>query len=91
VTPRAAREGAGGLASNPDGSVALRVMVTAAAEGGKANAAVQKLLSKAWKVPKTSISVVSGETDRQKLLHVAGDPDALEKKLARWMEDNRDG
>ena len=91
MTPRASREGAGGLAEGPDGTVSLKVMVTAAAEGGKANAAVQKLLAKAWKVPKTSIRIIVGETDRRKLLHVAGDPHALENKLARWMEENGDG
>jgi uncharacterized protein YggU (UPF0235/DUF167 family) len=91
VTPRASRDAAGGLAQGPDGSVFLKVMVTAAAEGGKANAAVQKLLAKSWKVPKSAIGIVAGETDRRKLLHVAGDPYELETKLTRWMEENGDG
>jgi uncharacterized protein len=50
----------------------LLVKVTAAPEDGKANAAVVKLLSKAWHVPASSIEVIHGETSREKSLLLRG-------------------
>ena len=46
----------------------LQVKVTAPPEGGKANAAVLKLVAKAVKVPKTSITLVRGHTSRDKVM-----------------------
>jgi uncharacterized protein len=77
VAPRASANRVVGLATEADGGVALRVMVTAVAEDGKANAAIVKLLSRAWGVTKSQISVVAGAADRRKTLHLAGDPAAL--------------
>ena len=48
---------------------------------GKANAAVIALLSKALGVPKSAISLVSGETARIKTLRITGDPAALAAAL----------
>ena len=50
----------------------LAVRVTAAPEGGKATAAVCKVVAEALGVPKTSVSVVRGDTSRHKVLEVAG-------------------
>lgn len=44
----------------------IRVYVTTVPENGKANAAIIKLLSKALGVPKTSLTLVRGETSRDK-------------------------
>lgn len=77
LTPKASRTAVQGLADDADGSRVLKVAVTAVPEDGKANAALIKLLSKVWKVPKTSISVVAGATDRRKILLVEGDPAVL--------------
>lgn len=55
----------------------IRVRVTAVPDKGKANAAVTVLLAKALGVPKSAISVVSGETARLKTIAVAGDPAVL--------------
>ena len=52
-------------------------MVTAPAEDGKANVALIKLLSKAWRVPKSAIVVAGGTTSRRKTLDIAGDADRL--------------
>jgi uncharacterized protein YggU (UPF0235/DUF167 family) len=60
-----------------DGSAVIRVRVTAVPDKGKANAAVTVLLAKALGVPKSAISVVSGETARLKTIAVAGDPAVL--------------
>jgi uncharacterized protein YggU (UPF0235/DUF167 family) len=46
----------------------LAVRVTAAAEGGKANEAVVRLLSRQLGIPKSAIRIVRGQTSRHKLL-----------------------
>ncbi|MFK8036290.1 MAG: DUF167 domain-containing protein [Hyphomicrobiales bacterium] len=51
-----------------DGSTFIRVYVTTVPEAGKANQAVLKLLAKEMGVPKSSLSIVRGETDRNKLI-----------------------
>lgn len=64
VTPKAARNVV--VASD----VGLRVYVTAAPEGGKANAAVVKLLSKALGVPKSRLLLLRGATSRDKVFEI---------------------
>jgi uncharacterized protein (TIGR00251 family) len=86
LTPRGSANRIAGVAAEAEGGAALKVMVTAPAEGGKANAALIALLAREWHVPKRDIEIVAGVTDRRKLLHVAGDParllPLLEAKLA---------
>ena len=71
VTPKAA---AARLSIDKDmfGEITIRVAVTAAPEKGKANAAVLKLMSKALGVPKSSLSIIKGETSRSKLIRYQG-------------------
>lgn len=85
LQPGASRAGVDGLAALDDGATVLKVRVTAPAEDGKANAALIGLLAKAWKLPKSSLSLVAGHTDRRKTLAVAGDPAALRPVLERWL------
>lgn len=85
LTPKASSNRIQGLtAVADDGSTALKAAVTAVPEGGKANAALLKLLAKTWKLPKTSLTVTSGATSRRKVVHVAGDPAALYGMLENW-------
>ena len=81
VTPKSGADRIEGLIGDGDG-VRLRLRVTAPPEKGKANEAVMKLLAKAWGVPKSSLSIASGETAPLKMLLAAGDPVALEAKIA---------
>ena len=60
----------------------LRVRVSAVPDKGKANAAVVALLAKALGVPKSAVSVVSGETARMKTLAIVGDGATLVEKLS---------
>ncbi len=93
VTPKAARAGVTGVETDAAGCTVLKVRVTAPPEGGKANAALIKLLAKAWKLPKGALKVVAGGKDRRKILLVAGDPAALAPRLEAWLrtvdEDGR--
>ena len=65
VTPKASRNR---IAREEDG--AIRVYVTVAPEGGKANAAVQKLLAKALGVAKSRLVLVRGHTARDKVFRI---------------------
>jgi uncharacterized protein YggU (UPF0235/DUF167 family) len=67
VTPKASRNV---VKPDPDGLADLRVYVTVVPEGGKANSAVVKLLSKALGVPKTRIILLRGGTGRNKQFQV---------------------
>lgn len=88
LAPKASANRVTGLKGGTDGTAALAVQVTAVPEGGKANAALIKLLAKAWKLPKTAVSVASGATDRNKVLFIEGDPETLLPRLQAWMEEN---
>jgi len=61
---------------------ALKISVTAPPDKGKANQAIIKLLSKALKIPQSSISIVSGETSRRKRVKILGVTTDEVKKLA---------
>ena len=82
LTPKASRNAIAGIAEAGQGEAVLKVMVTAVPEAGKANEALIKLLAKEWGIAKSSISLVAGATDRNKILHVAGDPDDLMTRLS---------
>ena len=85
LQPGASRARVDGLAVLDDGATVLKVRVTEPPEDGKANAALIKLLAKAWKLPKSALSLVAGHTDRRKTLAVAGDPAALRRALESWL------
>lgn len=87
LTPKASANRLQGLAEDAGGGWVLKAAVTAAPEKGKANAALIKLLAKAWSLPKTSLTVISGATDRNKVLHIDGDPDVLMPRLAAALEE----
>jgi uncharacterized protein (TIGR00251 family) len=80
VQPKARREGIVGWTPDPDG-MALKLSVGAPPEDGKANAAVIALLAKTLGVAKSAISVVSGATDRRKLVEIRGDETKLRAAL----------
>lgn len=85
LTPKASRDRIEGLAPEADGGQVLKVSVTTVPEDGKANAALIKLLSKEWRVPKSAFDIVQGATDRRKVLFISGDADDLARRLDQWM------
>ncbi len=72
VTPRSSREG---LARGREGSFAARV--NAPPVDGAANAAVIALVARSFAVPKRAVTILSGETGREKRVRVDGDPRVL--------------
>ncbi len=81
VQPKAKRGQIGAVVADGQGNAALKVAVTAAPERGKANAAVIALLAKSWRLRKSDLFVVQGETDRNKLVRIAGDGNELAARL----------
>jgi uncharacterized protein (TIGR00251 family) len=77
VTPNAGRDQIDGPETRDDGTTVLRVRVKAVPDRGKANAAVIALLAKTLGIPKSSITLISGDTARLKTLALSGDPDRL--------------
>lgn len=67
VVPGAGRTAVAGLLGDR-----LKLTVTAPAEGGKANAAVCKLLAKTFGVAKRDVQVVAGHTRPQKNVALTG-------------------
>lgn len=67
VTPKASRNL---VEADHDGVADFRVRVTVAPEGGKANEAVIRLLSKTLDVAKSRLVLVRGATSRDKVFRV---------------------
>lgn len=79
VTPNAGADSVAGIVTRDDGSVRLALRVAAPPDKGRANKAAIALLAAALGCPKSAI--VSGDTARQKTLHVAGDAGVLIGRL----------
>jgi len=73
LTPKASHNKVEGWALDSEGQKVLRVKVTAVPEGGKANAALIKLLSKHLRIAKSKISLIRGETSRIKHVEIEMD------------------
>jgi uncharacterized protein len=76
ATPKAARDEIAGIRNG-----ALLVKVTAAPDKGRANAAVIALLAKTIGAPKSAFELVSGDTDRNKVIRLASHAEAVQTWL----------
>jgi uncharacterized protein len=78
VAPGATRAGVVGRHGD-----AWKVRVTAPAEAGRANDAVVRLLADTLALPRTSVTLVSGHSARDKIVELAGvEPDDIERRLS---------
>ena len=84
LTPNGGRDAIDGFDKDENGAPVLKARVSAVPENGKANKALVALLSKALKVPKSSIEIVSGETSRKKILRIDTDPEDFQIRLAAF-------
>ncbi len=67
VQPRASRNKIAGVMGD-----AVKLAITAPPVDGKANEAVIAFFATLFKVPKSSVNIVSGETGRNKMIAVRG-------------------
>lgn len=86
VTPKASANKIDGVAATASGAQVLKVRVTAVPERGKANKAVIKLVAKALGVAPGTLSVIAGDTSRNKTLALDGDPAFLQEKIQKLLE-----
>ncbi|MCK5777371.1 MAG: DUF167 domain-containing protein [Rhodospirillales bacterium] len=85
VTPKASRDAIGDLVADGQGNGVIKIAVTAVPEKGNANAAVIKLLAKAWRLRKSDMEIVQGATDRNKVLRITGDGREILAKLRAFV------
>lgn len=86
VTPGAKTTAFDGVQTDAAGRTQLRLRVTAAPEKGRANVAAIKLLAKSLKLPRSAISLVAGETSRDKTILIAGAASDLLPRLDHWIK-----
>ena len=72
VTPRAKRSALAGVAVDADGRPLLAVKLAAPPVDGAANKALIDFLSRQADVPRSAITLASGETSRRKVLRFVG-------------------
>jgi hypothetical protein len=64
----------------------IKIRLTAPPVEGKANQALIRLLSKALSVPESSVSVVAGSKNRDKIVSIEDlDAPTVEKKILQYM------
>ena len=81
LTPNGGRDAIDGIEVDASGERHLKVRVRAVPEKGQANKALTALIAKAAGVPKSAVSLLSGDTQRKKILRIEGDPEEIVKKL----------
>jgi uncharacterized protein (TIGR00251 family) len=66
---------------------ALKAVVSAPRDKGRANEALIEVLAEALGVPRKAVSLVKGATSTDKRFHVAGmDAESLRRRLAKWVD-----
>ncbi|MGY5779888.1 DUF167 domain-containing protein [Rhizobium sp. LEGMi135b] len=86
LTPSGGRDAIDGLEAGSDGECHLKARVSVAPEKGKANKALIALLSKSLGIPKSTLTLISGDTARKKILRIEGEPEDLIRRLCAVTE-----
>jgi len=86
VTPKAGNDEVIGIERRSDDRLWVIARVRAVPDRGKANAAVVKLLASEIGVAKTYISVLSGDTSRNKIMLIEGEPGEVMPQVSEWLE-----
>nr|WP_153458479.1 DUF167 family protein [Sinorhizobium fredii] len=87
LTPNGGRDAIDGFETAADGEEHLKVRVRAVPEKGKANEALIALLAKALGLARNRITLVSGDTQRKKILRIDADPEAVHKRLSELVAE----
>jgi uncharacterized protein (TIGR00251 family) len=85
VQPGAGKNAIEGVREEAEGGAVLKLRVTAPPEGGKANAALIKLLAKTLRLPKSAFEIVKGASARRKSLTVEGDAKLLAPRFDAFL------
>jgi uncharacterized protein (TIGR00251 family) len=84
IKPGAAQDRIRGIVDSSDGP-ALEVSVTAPPAEDRANRALIALLAKSWRLPKTGLTIISGNKSRIKTILIHGEADDLLRSLTAWL------
>ena len=82
LSPRARADRIEGVTQAADGTAVLKVSVAAPPVEDRANEALLRLLAKECAVPRRDLRLVVGHKNRNKLVHINGDPKILMPRLA---------
>lgn len=88
LTPNASRCGKVGFFTVASGEEYLKISVTSIPEKGKANKELIDFLSKALKIPKTSMEIISGFLDRHKKIFIKTEDETTAERIRRWTEES---
>ena len=87
VTPNSSKNATGGIFTDSYGNDFLKINLSAVPEKGKANQELIKYLSKILNLSKSTLIILSGETDRYKKLQLNISPSSsIEDKLKQLGE-----
>jgi uncharacterized protein (TIGR00251 family) len=86
LTPNGGRDAMDGWETGADGEGHLKARVSDPPDKGKANKALIVLVAKAAGVAKSAVSLVSGDTQRKKILRIDGDPEDLQHRIEKLLE-----
>ena len=81
VQPGASKDIVGGVSLGSKGEPRLTVRVTAPPEDGRANKAALAILAEALGLPKSALSLASGEKARQKTVAIDADAEAVGARI----------
>jgi uncharacterized protein (TIGR00251 family) len=85
LVPRANRNGLDGIVVDAEGRAVLQLRLMAPPVEGAANAALVTFLAAALELRKAAVTIRSGEKARSKIVNLAGDGAAIERRLAGWI------
>lgn len=88
LTPKSRRSAIEGVSEEPGRGgpeYALKARVAAPPEDGKANAALLALLAREFGLPKTSLTLAAGASQRLKRIHIKGDAARLAATVKAYL------
>jgi len=86
LTPNGGSDSLGSVEEDAAGKVWLKARVTAVPDKGRANKALIALVAKKLGVARSSVTLLSGDTSRQKILRIDGDPEDLCFRLQQILD-----
>jgi len=81
LTPNSSVDKIIGIIATAGEEMRLAIKVRAVPEKGKANKAVVEFMAKQLSLPKSTLEIASGTTNRNKTIRITGDPKAIVEKL----------
>lgn len=86
VSPRASSDEVTGVERDAEDRLWVIARVRAIPDRNKANVAIVKLIADEIGLAKSYVSVLSGTTNRNKVLLIEGDPGEIVPLLSEWLE-----